>query len=564
MSLTRLLETSTATVLVEQRSDALLLEDEGGCVIGTVYDGGSVARTTELDAAHRGQISGSRGASLLKSHWGGYVALVCGGQDGTTDVIRDPSGFLPCYYAHAGDITLISSDVSLLFATGLLTPELDWTYLAGQLVFGFERPARTGLAGVKELLGGQRLTIAGGERTLGQMWSPWTFASTDLRIRDPREAVALVGDTTRMVVAAWGRECRHALLGVSGGLDSSIVAACLAEAGCAFSCVTLATNDLAGDERLFSRCLADALHVELFEEFEDLALVHLSQSDAAHLPRPLARSFAQSGDRIQVRLAERIGADMFLNGGGGDNVFCYLQAVAPLADRLLVEGVGAGLWETARDLSIMGDKSIPHVAWRALKRAMPSHGGHSWPATLRFRSAHAVEMAQGHVDHPWRLTTDRQLPGKIMHVQWILGIQNFLEGFHRERLRPSISPLMSQPLIEACLRVPTWMWCANGENRAVARKAFADSLPAAIVGRRSKGTPTSFLFEIFKANRGLIADMLNGGLLDRHGLLDMAELNRFLRAPDTGRGVDPIHVMTLVDVEAWARSWADRAASGVQ
>jgi asparagine synthase (glutamine-hydrolysing) len=64
----------------------------------------------------------------------------------------------------------------------------------------------------------------------------------------------------------------------------------------------------------------------------------------------------------------------------------------------------------------------------------------------------------------------------------------------------NVSPLVSQPLIELCLAIPTWFWCADGQNRAIARKAFAGDLPPPTLARRSRGTSESFILQALELN----------------------------------------------------------------
>jgi asparagine synthase (glutamine-hydrolysing) len=114
---------------------------------------------------------------------------------------------------------------------------------------------------------------------------------------------------------------------------------------------------------------------------------------------------------------------------------------------------------------------------------------------------------------------------------------------------------MSQPILELCLSLPTWLWCHGGMNRAIARHAFAKELPTSLHRRTSKAGPDSFLRAIFARNRAIFRDLLIGGVLDQAGLLDIPALDRAL-ATGLDRP-DPViyRVLDLVEAENWARSW---------
>src|SRR3546814_18425449 len=76
---------------------------------------------------------------------------------------------------------------------------------------------------------------------------------------------------------------------------------------------------------------------------------------------------------------------------------------------------------------------------------------------------------------------------------------DLIELYPRSTAAPQITPLLSQPIVELCLSIPTWQWVRGGRDRAVARAAVADLLPALIAQRRTKGGPTGFLRRVFNA-----------------------------------------------------------------
>jgi len=143
-----------------------------------------------------------------------------------------------------------------------------------------------------------------------------------------------------------------------------------------------------------------------------------------------------------------------------------------------------------------------------------------------------------------------------VHIAWLLQIQNHLEGYGREQQLMSLAPLMSQPIIEHCLQIPTWMWFRDGLNRVIARDAFAEMLPSEIIQRRSKGTPDSFIVEIYEANRAKIRSLLTDGWLASQKIIDLPTVLTVLDDPRPAHGTAYRRIMTFADVEAWVRAWA--------
>jgi len=530
----------------------------GAIAIGTMFSRDGTRIVADHGVANPEQLW----RRLIAERWGAFLAIHVDETSGDICCLRDASSLFPVYVAEVDGMVAVTSDVRLLPAISGSALRVDWDGLARHLLCDVLRTARTGLVGVKELLPGQMLSLGEGAGAISDHWSPWAFC--DSRLEDKQQAVDLVRAAALTSIGAWSACFRHIVLNLSGGLDSSIVAAGLGHAPTRVTALTLATRAARGDERLFARMVATHLGVELFEELESLSDVDLLRSDAGHLPRPLARSFAQWGNKVSVAVADQVNADAFFNGAGGDNVFCSMPSVSAVADRFLTDWTGIGTIGTARDMALMSGCGVLDVLIRGAKRAWRRERPYRWAVNRTFLDPRLFDLVPILFDHPWLQATPRKvLPGKSMHVAWLMGIQNHLEGFGRELARPVVSPLMSQPLVEACLRIPSWLWCDGGYNRAIAREAFVADLPAEILRRRSKGSPSSFLISLFEANRKLVGELLLGGLLMHHQLLDGDAIEGFLENGERAQTSAYARIMSLVDIEIWARSWAYRGLPNV-
>ncbi len=70
-------------------------------------------------------------------------------------------------------------------------------------------------------------------------------------------------------------------------------------------------------------------------------------------------------------------------------------------------------------------------------------------------------------------------------------------------------PTADKRLVEYCLSVPTEQYCSKGVTRALAKGAFADRLPQAVLGERKKGYQAVDWHEGLTAGRGSIAAELD-------------------------------------------------------
>jgi asparagine synthase (glutamine-hydrolysing) len=121
--------------------------------------------------------------------------------------------------------------------------------------------------------------------------------------------------------------------------------------------------------------------------------------------------------------------------------------------------------------------------------------------------------------------------------------------------RPSLHPLIAQPLVELCLRIPTWLWVRGGRNRAVARHAFRGLLPDQVLDRRGKGRLESMCIRAYQRGRADIAELLLGGALREAGLVDPDALEAYLEIEAAPSDVRYFRLFELLSAELWLRSW---------
>lgn len=532
---------------------------DAGCLLGSVFHRHGPAEalsTVNEEVAVAIATSGDR--ALLGSFWGGYVAVIA--RAGQTILLRDPSGTFPCYYASAPGFALCASDAELLAACGVASA-VDVEEVGRQLYRAFVPSPATALRGVHELLAGFALRFPSGMEFQHAWWSPWDHVLDPGA--PPMEAAERLARIVCHSVQSWASTRHRLLLGISGGLDSSIIAACLARSGADLVCLTMFTDDPAGDERPFARALCDRLGLSLVERPYRLEDIDITEPLAAHLPRPRDRAQALAYERVNLEVAAEVGADGFVTGNGGDNVFGYSQSAAPIADRYLAEGVGDGLFRALRDVCRQTGCSIFDAlehAWRLAHRS-PTHRVR--PNARLLHADFVSALGSDELRHPWLDPPAGALPGKSAHISSILRVQPILEGA-RGYHWPLLSPLVSQPIIEACLAVPSWEWRAGGRDRSLARRAFAADLPPLVLNRRVKGTPGRFAARLLDHFRGSIRERLLGGRLAQQGIIDSGAIARLLADDRPVPDLERVRILELVNAEAWMDHWfAKRAADPI-
>lgn len=519
---------------------------EAGLLLGTLYENGGV-RVVRPHPAAIGRWRESGGDALLRDHWGSYLAILR-----TTMgllVLRDPSGTFPCYWIETPRGMLLVSDVAWAEAAGHRFSGIEWTEIHTQLQFHNRRSARTALRGMQELVPGCALRIGGTGTTIEPRWSPYDHVHA--RPPDFDEAADRVRNAARIAVSAQARRYERPLIALSGGLDSSIVTACVAEAAPGAQCLTFTGGVGDMDETRHARAVAGHFGMPIHIEPLDRDAVDLCHSSAADLPIPSARSFSEAEDRQACRVAEAIGADAFFLGNGGDNIFWYFNTATAALDRLRADGI-KGFFETAGDLSRLCDVSATEILFKAVRR-LGRHRIRPWAADISLLAGPAlVPVSVGR--HPWEAAPAGTPLGVQAYVRALIQLQDHHGYFDREAHAPVHSALIAQPLFEACLNLPSWLSCRAGRNRAVARAAFADSLPAAILDRQSKGGFGGFGLQVLDRHLEPARDLLLDGRLADEGLLDRRAVEQLLRDGAALSGAHANRLLRLVAIEAWLQA----------
>ncbi|MDR6128761.1 asparagine synthase (glutamine-hydrolyzing) [Sphingomonas sp. SORGH_AS802] len=520
-----------------------------GCIVGSLFRRGDATPLTEATlGASSGTVSAA--SELTRDHWGDYVAF--GTSRAVRYALRAPFGSLPCYWHEAPDHVVMASSVRLLCTFGGLAPAVDWHALGHFLAATDLRNGRTCLRGVEELGGGQAIEASDRGIRLERHWSPWPWTDRAQAFHNRDAAAEALAGAIDIAVVSLLPVDVPAILLLSGGLDSSVVAAALASSGRRFTCLTMVVADAQGDERDHALAMARHLDVPLVEVVRDPRQVDLTRPLALGLPRPTGAQFRQATFAAADDLARETGSTLVIDGGGGDNMFCSLQSVAPVVDALLGIGRESRPLATAASIARMAQVSIAAVLARAGVRLVTRRAAYRWPVDHSFLDPGIVDGLDP--SHPWLEVPRGTPPGKAAQVGLLLAAMAVAYGLDPDRHPALLSPLVSQPIAEAALGVPSWMWFEEGRNRVPVRQAYAARLPASVVGRRSKGTPTGFLARLVERETDMLRPFLLDGCLAIQGVIDRAAVEAAL-APGPARDLRFARLLQLAGAEAWARSW---------
>jgi asparagine synthase (glutamine-hydrolysing) len=544
---------------------AYLLAEEGGVVLGTLFarsqEGVSAAAPLALTEAESRAMQDTNGRHLIESYWGRYVAFLHDARARATWVLRDPSGGLPCYLVRCRGVDVYFSWIDDIVDLLDAPLEVNWSYLIAAVCFLREHSAGTGLREITQVLGGECVETRGSASKRFFYWDPLAIANTEV-IEDREAAVAAMRQCVRDIVHAWASCYDHVLLSLSGGLDSSIVLACLKDAPSRprITCFHYYPLGADLDERAFARAAAAKAGLELIERPRDSAFSLQPLRTIHRSPEPTNYPYFLEHSRLDAQLAAEHGAAAVVIGYGGDQLFYQERAEWAPGDFLHRRGLRPGMLRVALDAAQMDQISV----WRVLREAASGYlaqqrwsvlqeAGRMRPLLVPAVVAQARRSA-GFL-HPL-LRHPRGAPsGKLWHAHQISQPFDFYDPLAREGDAERISPLFSQPLMELCLRIPTYVLTDGGWDRAVARRAFYDDLPPEIRNRRHKGGIEEHLRLTLEHNRGYLRELLLDGALVREGVIDRGRVAEVLSGRATPIGSGSGEVLEYAGIEAWLERW---------
>jgi len=287
-------------------------------------------------------------------------------------------------------------------------------------------------------------------------------------------------------------------------------------------------------------------------------------------PRPWFYIYELEHGSTEGTLAERHGANGLFSGAGGDGVFFQARAELAVTDYLFQHGVRAGLLHTAIDAARVSRKSIWPLLWQAARARLfeppwdPVKLAKPFERTIVNADVLAAIERDDSFAHPWLTpeVTRGVPPGILWHVMSVSLPPAYYNAFRRGVYPERTLPLLSQPLVELCLRLPTYLLITRGFDRALARRAFEPDLPEEIVRRQAKGRADQHVRNILDANLELVREMLLDGLLVSRGLLNRKALERYLTRASSPADFQYSEILQEhLCTEAWLRTWVTTSSA---
>jgi asparagine synthase (glutamine-hydrolysing) len=438
---------------------------------------------------------------------------------------------------------------------------VNWPYLRAALCYPKLYVRETGIQEASQVTGGECISRERNDIKCTPYWNPFRLGDP---IGNAAQAVAELRRCTIDCVQAWTLERGSILHTLSGGLDSSIIASCLARMSAhpSVTALSLYSPGSNTDEREFARLAAERAGIPMMERERDIN-VRLESLRSVHRSVSPENYLFCLDRRLQMQVVRECGAQAVMTGWGGDQVFYQSQAVYGVAEYLRHHGFHAGLFGAAMDAARMDRASV----WRVLRGAFrETLTGRRWDCrdeTGQFKKLLRAEVIESTREsdrfiHPWFRSIERGVPGaKIWHAFQLSQPLEYYNPLHDESDPELIAPLFSQPLIELALRIPVYLHTLRGWDRAIARRAFQEDVPAKIILRQAKGSQEDYVRGILMRQFKFARQVLLDGRLVKEGILDRRKLEEAMSAKPGGNQAGASEIYDVLSMELWL----DRQAS---
>jgi asparagine synthase (glutamine-hydrolysing) len=551
-----------------------LLQERSGILLGTLFRRGGAGHYDfasvgpNMDPKESDLILRTRGQHLISAYWGSYVAILSDTPAKKAWVLRSPMSTLPCLTTEFEDVKLYFSHMTDAVSLRLLKFSVNWHFIARNLV-KLAQPSETGLSEVSAINSGECVEIHRGRASRRSYWNALSVAHTENPVDHIEEAIEATRNCTRSCVHAWAAGHDSILLQLSGGLDSSIVLACLREAPSrpTITNVIRYSTEADSDEREFARLAAGRAGCNLIEVPRDPSF----GAEAALLAKPTEKPQAylqQLGQgNALISLARDMGLTAIYGGNGGDEVFFNSEARLSVADYVHDRGIDSGLIDAALTASRLQSLSV----WRALREGLiQGCFTQKWDPVARARKHdpfvnwRRAETLQGieHAHSPWFSRAQYVPPGKQLQIALLTlhGAAPGTPAFGEPGDPEQVQPLLSQPLVELGLRIPTYLLINDGWDRAIARRAFVRDVPEEILRRRWKGSQEFYTALVFRRNLEFARNLLLDGHLVAEGLLQRPALDSALSGGPSAVMQGMKKLSNHLGLEIWLRIWAAQGA----
>jgi len=263
------------------------------------------------------------------------------------------------------------------------------------------------------------------------------------------------------------------------------------------------------------------------------------------------------------RIAAEATAPVLWTGQGGDHIFLQTADSSSAGDYLANRGLRRGFVAALHDAARLSRQPY----WSVLKSAFTRKRFARPPSATPLRTPYFLAPGalpanpDAYVAHPWTIPGTDVPGGKLLQIGLLAEVINRHRPIPRLERAPQHHPLLSQPLMELCLQIPTYLLIKGGRERALARNAFAAHVPTEIMRRRDKGSIVAQTTQMLRRDERFVRDLLLDGVLAAGRIIDPDALKPYIVHGQPFREEHLLPLLACIAAEVWARTCAESPAT---
>jgi asparagine synthase (glutamine-hydrolysing) len=476
------------------------------------------------------------GPRCVERFYGMFAFAIWERESGRVVLARDRLGIKPLYYAEAPGRLRFASTLPALLATGDVDTSIDPVALHHYMSWHAVVPApRTILKGVRKIAPGTICIIEpDGRRHEETYWTMTVGPRAEdraLKAADWREAVR--GTLSKAVER---RRVADVPVGVllSGGLDSSILVALLAELGQTglktFSIGFESVNDVEGDEFCYSDLIARQFGTDHHRiKVDSSSALEALPGMVAAMAEPMMSHDAVGFYLLSAEVAKHVKVAQC--GQGADEIFAgYHWYPALMRSNDPAEDYARVYFD--RDHAEMGEALAPHLMNGDYSREFVdeflSHCGSSSPLDKTLQLDIQIMM----VDDPVK---------RVDNMAMASGLETRV-------------PFLDHEVVELAARIPAELKVRNG-GKAILKDAARGLVPDAVIDRPKGYFPVPALKYLRGAFLEFVRDTMDTPRARQRGLFQRSYIERLLSNPDrelTPKGHSKLWQVALL--ECWLQA----------
>jgi asparagine synthase (glutamine-hydrolysing) len=488
---------------------------------------------------------------------------------------RDRVGKKPLHYCIAGGHFAFASEIKALLQYPMVSRELDLTSLNKYLAFEYVPAPNSIFKAIKKLEPGHYLLCRNGEVVVSQYWD---IPMEDYPVSDRTEPQYIDELKELLERAVTVRLVADVPVGlfVSGGLDSSLVAALARRAKDNLECFSIGFEEASFDESHYAQQIARSLgikhHLKIFSAKDMLSMVQ-------RLPGVLDEPLADPSILPLYLLSQFASAHMkvVLSGDGGDELFAGYQTyqahkIVTFYDALpgfvkdTIKALASHLPVSHRYLSLdfklkqflkgVGVSSeVRFFLWRGAFSNAERSELLSPEVRRELQKENAYEEIYRYVRRSG-LTKELE---RILYLSMKLYLQdNNLVTVDRASMANGLevrSPLLDRDVVEFVCRLPMEYKLNGLKTKYILKKAAEEFLPRNIVYRKKKGFGVPLAQWLTGDLREFMLDHLSRERIQRQGIFHYPYIKQLIDEQVTKAKDNREPLWTLLVFQMWYENY---------